>query len=64
MAVVDTVHVHALEVAVGIVAVFVGVAADIGNDVVVVVVVVESQTGRSWGWLCSEGGRYTRVQQE
>ena len=62
MAVVDTVHVHALEVAVGIVAVVVGVAADIGDDVVVVV--VASQTGRSWGWLCSEGGRYARVQQE
>ena len=30
----------------------------------VVVVVVESQTGRSWEWLCSEGGRYTRVGQE
>ena len=56
MAVVDTVH--ALEVAVDIVA---DVAADIGDAVVVV---VESQTGRSWGWLCSEGGRYTRVQQE
>ena len=62
MAVVDTVDV--LDTAVGIVA---DVVADIDDDVVVDVVVaavVESQTGRSWGWLCFEGGRYTRVQQK
>ena len=39
------------------------IAVDI-VDFVAVVVVVESQTGRSWEWLCSEGGRYTRVGQE